>query len=123
MSKPSILTKLTFSLLLLTAATNLQAQTLTDPGMSQHNYKMPNKAAQAKIKETGEHFAVTMNTAFDTELHQAPKYAVRPSSIVIALHEKKEPMSLNPLSSVSNYKTQPVPKMQSTPEEYSASLN
>lgn len=123
MSKPSILTLLTFSLLLLTATSNLKAQTLTDPGISQHNYKMPNKVATAKIQEKGQHFVINMNSASNTQLSHSSKYAVRPSSIVIAMNDKKEPMSINPLSSVSNYKTQPVPKMQPTQEEYSASLN
>lgn len=123
MSKPGILTSLTFSLLFLTAASNLKAQTINDPGISQHNYKMPNKAAAAKIQEKGQHFVIAMNSVSNSQLAHSSKYAVRPSSIIIAINDKKEPMSINPLSSVSNYKTQPVPKMQPTQEEYSASLN
>lgn len=122
MSKSSTLISVSFSLLFLTAL-NLKAQTLIDSGISQHNYKMPNKAAQAKNREKGQHFIITMNSAFNTETKKAPKYAVLPASIVIALNVKNEPMSINPLSSVSNYKTQPVQKMQPTQYEYSASLN
>ena len=123
MSKASILITLTTTFVLLTAASGLKAQTLTDPGLSQHNYKMPNKMAQAKIRERGQHFTISMNAVSETESKQTAKYSVRPSSIIVAINEKKEPMSINPLSAISNYKTQPVPKMQSAQEEYSASLN
>ena len=123
MSKLSNLTSIALCLLSLTAASNLKAQTLTDPGISQYNYKMPNKAAMAKAQEEGQHFTVAMNSFSKRQSGKLSKYAVQPSSIIIAKNDRREPMNINPLSSVSNYKTQPVPKMQSTPEEYSASLN
>lgn len=122
MSKSSTLISVSFSLLFLTAL-NLKAQTLNDPGISQHNYKMPNKAAIAKTEESGQHFTVAMKSFLKIQSGQLSKYAVQPSSIIIAKNDKKEPMSINPLSSVSNYKTRPVPKMQPTTDEYSASLN
>lgn len=123
MSKSSTLTALTFCIALLGASANSQAQTLTDPGMSAHNYKMPNKAAMAKKNDRGQHFVATMDAANSSISQPAAKYAVAPSSIKISTDGKTQPMSINPLSSVANYKTQPVSKMQSTQDEYSAYLN
>ncbi|MCF0057076.1 hypothetical protein [Dyadobacter sp. CY356] len=122
MSKSNILTPAIFSFLFLTAVSGTQAQTITDPGFSTHNYKMPNQAAKAKMEETG-HFSVVMNSLPENQAGSLSKYALRPASIVVAMDDKKVPMSINPLSSVSNYKTQPVSKMQSAHDEYSASLN
>lgn len=122
MSKTSILTKFSFLLLFLTVASLTQAQTITDPCLSRHNYKMQNKAVQAKIEDQGQ-FVVVMNALRENQLSSVSKYAVRTASIVMAINDKKAPMSINPLVSVSNYKTQPAPKMQTGHDEYSASLN
>jgi hypothetical protein len=120
MSKSNIFTALTFTLLSLVSFSNSQAQTLTDPGMSVHNYKMPNKAVLAKKQNPEQHFVSTMNPVSGVELQQTAKYAVTPASIVFAIDPKKQTMNINPLSSVANYKTQSAPKMQSVTDEYSA---
>jgi hypothetical protein len=123
MSKPSILSTPSFTVFFLVLFSCSQAQTLTDPGMSEHNYKMPNKAAYVKSRNQGQHFVAAMKPAFSSAVQQTTKYAVRPSSIVFSVDRKKESMNINPLSSVANYKTQSVSKMQSATEEYSAFID
>ena len=89
-----------------------QAQTLTDPGISSHNYKMPNKAKMAglstqQIVLTKQSFKADLKTA-----HQTPKYAARPATIIASKRQKVTNV-INPLNSVANYKAQAVYK----PEE------
>lgn len=89
-----------------------RAQSKVDPGISTHNYKHPNKAAQAKAFEEGKSIRVaTIKTVQDYYKRQnrmansTPKYAPRPASLVITRTLERERSDLNPLLSPRNYKT------------------
>lgn len=123
MSKPGILTTLTFCFLFLSLALKSQAQLLVNPGISEHHYKMPNNAFLAKKPERSQHSSAVMNPVYTADMHQTTKYGVRPATIIFIMHEKSETININPLTSIANYKTQPIPKTQPASDQYSASLN
>lgn len=89
------------------------AQSIVDPGISVYNYKHPNKAAQAKAAgkdqntirvanlRTVERFGKYQNK----NASSTPKYAPRPTSLVIMRDYKPEGVEINPLTSPRNYKT------------------
>ena len=86
-----------------------QAQTLVDPGISSHNYKMPNKA---KMSEISTNQILLTKRSFRRSViaaHQTPKYASMPATI-ISKREKQQFNVINPLQSVANYKAQTVVK-------------
>jgi hypothetical protein len=95
-------------------AVGANAQSIVDPGISVYNYKHPNKAAQAKAK--GKEMK-TLRVANYNVVEQAgkyqrtryasttPKYAPRPTTLVIMREYKKEGIEINPLLSTRNYKT------------------
>ncbi|CAG5069218.1 hypothetical protein DYBT9623_01954 [Dyadobacter sp. CECT 9623] len=87
------------------------AQSIVDPGVSVHNYKHPNKAAQAKTKQPKVQVA-TINTVERNGKFQrgkymstTPKYAPRPATLVVVRDYKVEGIEINPLLSPRNYKT------------------
>ncbi|MCE6989983.1 hypothetical protein [Dyadobacter sp. CY323] len=90
-----------------------KAQSIVDPGISVHNYKHPNKAAQAK--SNGEQKSVrvanynTVERAGKSQrrrdVSNTPKYAPRPATLVVVREYKKEGIEINPLLSSRNYKT------------------
>jgi hypothetical protein len=89
------------------------AQSITDPGISTHNYKHPNKAAKAKESAT----TIRVPTINTIERYgkmrginhssSTPKYATRPAGLVIMKTYEKEKVDINPLISSRNYKTAP----------------
>ncbi len=90
------------------------AQSLTDPGISTHNYKHPNKAAKAKESATTirvsnintiERYGKMRRT---NHTSSTPKYASRPAGLVIIKTYEKEKVEINPLLSSRNYKTAPI---------------
>jgi len=92
---------------------HLQAQTLTDPGISSHNYKMPNKAKMAGLSS---HQIVLAKQSFKTDsksAHQTPKYAAAPAT-VISVKTQQSTNVINPLHSVANYKAQAVYRPEET---------
>jgi hypothetical protein len=91
---------------------NTQAQSIVDPGFSVHNYKHPNKAAQAKKKRGSDAVVYNMNTVESYSKHQrsryvstTPKYAPRPATLVVTKRYNVEGVDINPLLSPRNYKT------------------
>ena len=88
------------------------AQSLSDPGISSHNYKMPNKAKMAGVSTQQ---IVLTKRSFKTNpkaAHQTPKYAAMPATEISAKGKSTDNV-INPLHSVANYKAQAVYK----PEE------
>ncbi|WP_031527987.1 hypothetical protein [Dyadobacter crusticola] len=90
-----------------------KAQSIVDPGISVHNYKHPNKAAEAKAKKTNTVQVANLKTVERTGKYQrskymssTPKYAPRPATLVVMRDYKVEGVQLNPLTSPRNYKTQ-----------------
>lgn len=88
-----------------------QSKSSVDPGISTHNYKHPNKAAQARESETKirvsnlgtvERYVKNRRSGYSSS---TPKYAVRPASLVLIRTSPKEGLALNPLTSPRNYKT------------------
>jgi len=77
------------------------AQSLIDPGISSHNYKMPNKAKFA----TGAHQFIVTRQIADGGKTQTPKYAAQASTL-FEVKDKKKVNTINPLAIVANYKTQ-----------------
>jgi hypothetical protein len=105
-----------FSALILVAfvTASAYAQSIVDPGTSTHNYKHPNKAAKAKARGTQN--SVTVANANTVEnyykmqnrgkyVNTTPKYAPRPSSLVLIRTYDKEGVDINPLVNPRNYKT------------------
>jgi hypothetical protein len=88
-----------------------QSRSIVDPGISTHNYKHPNKAAQAKSSansirvptiNTIERFGKIRGTNRGSS---TPKYATRPAALVIQRTSEVEKLQINPLASSRNYKT------------------
>jgi hypothetical protein len=93
---------------------NSNAQSIVDPGVSVWNYKHPNKAAKAKAGKEGQNTikVANLNTAERYNKRQGnryvsntPKYAPRPSSLVVYREYQVEGIEINPLVSPRNYKT------------------
>ena len=83
-----------------------QAQNLSDPGISSHKYKMPDKAAKARFSD--QYIVLTRQSfkqTFESGKARTPKYASSPSTVIEK--RKSEKMSvINPLTSGANYKAQ-----------------
>lgn len=91
-----------------------QAQSIVDPGVSVYNYKHPNKAAQAKAngKEMKSYRVANYNTVERAGKYQrnkyassTPKYAPRPTTLIVEREYKVQGIEINPLLSSRNYKT------------------
>lgn len=89
-----------------------QAQNLSDPGISSHNYKMPDKAAKARFSD--QYIVLTRQSfkqTFESGKARTPKYASSPSTVIEK--RKSEKMSvINPLTSGANYKAQTKSQMR-----------
>ena len=87
------------------------AQSIVDPGVSVHNYKHPNKAAQAKVKQKKVEVATISSVERSGRFQRGkymsttPKYAPRPATLVVVRDYKVEGIEINPLLSPRNYKT------------------
>ncbi len=95
-------------------AFNSNAQSIVDPGVSIYNYKHPNKAAKAKAGKEGQNTikVANLNTVERYNKQQrnryvstTPKYAPRPSSLVVYRDYQVQGIEINPLVSPRNYKT------------------
>lgn len=90
-----------------------QAQSIVDPGISVHNYKHPNKAAQAKANGESKTVRVANYNTVERQgkaqrrryVSNTPKYAPRPATLVVVREYRKEGIEINPLLSTRNYKT------------------
>ena len=99
-----------------------QSQSIVDPGVSVHNYKHPNKAAQAKAQKTGTTIRVANLNAVERNGKQqrsryvssTPKYAPRPVSLVVMRDYEVKGIEINPLVSPRNYKTPTYPVIKDT---------
>ncbi|MCF0070020.1 hypothetical protein LZD49_06025 [Dyadobacter sp. CY261] len=93
-------------------ATQAQAIRISDPGISAHNYKHPNKAAAGpKAGLVVESSNPVLAARFATlnlgrpNLDPTPKYAPREVRFVVFTRQHKQRNVINPLISVRNYKT------------------
>ena len=90
-----------------------KAQSNIDAGISTHNYKHPNKAAQAKSMSSKKTVRVANLATVEGHYKRqnrgtmitTPKYAPRPAALVVVRTAEKEGNDLNPLLSPRNYKT------------------
>lgn len=91
-----------------------QAMQPADQGISMHNYKQVNKAAEARKNRTEGIFIpnnrirmVSINSTYRKNINQdyTPKYKTASYAIVIPVKHKKETVRINPLTSGRNYKT------------------
>jgi hypothetical protein len=91
-----------------------EAQSIVDPGISVHNYKHPNKAAQAKAMSGNQKIVrvPTLNTVEQYGKYNrskvssnTPKYAPRPAALVVTRTYQPQGLQLDPLRSPANYKT------------------
>lgn len=94
-----------------------QAQKISDPGISSHNYKMPNKAKMAGVRPQQIVLVKQSFNAHKSSVHQTPKYATSPVTVISA-KRKSVVSNINPLQSVGNYKAQAVYR----PEEKSQAM-
>lgn len=76
----------------------------SDPGISTHNYKHPNKAKIAKKQNQGNTVTV-VSTQQSTTPNNMPKYASRPASLVVETSGVEKETQINPLVADRNYKT------------------
>ncbi|OJV14447.1 MAG: hypothetical protein BGO21_17135 [Dyadobacter sp. 50-39] len=89
-----------------------QAEHLSDPGISSHNYKHPNKAAAAPrsglvIESSTPALAArfaTLNVGQPAS-DPTPKYAPREVRFVVFTRQRTQRYAINPLVSTRNYKT------------------
>ncbi|KAA6439232.1 hypothetical protein FEM33_13220 [Dyadobacter flavalbus] len=90
-----------------------QASRPIDQGISIHNYKQPNKAAEAR-KNTTEGIRIAENririagsSSYRKNGNQdyTPKYRATAYAVVIPVKQQKEKSGINPLTSRRNYKT------------------
>lgn len=101
----------------------------SDPGISRHNYKHPNKA---KIAKQSDDTGIQINTndhrtlaRYESLRHQGkvnsfPKYARRHASVVVPLQPSEINNGNNPLRDPANYKTK---QAAPTSASYTASLD
>lgn len=106
-----------------------QARHMTDPGISTHNYKHPNKAAEALesvhsgfVMEASNPALAARFATLDVgrpKTDPTPKYAARPVRFVVFTRQRRQHNAINPLISTSNYKTgNGVHAIQAAPEEW-----
>lgn len=93
-------------------ASRAQAIQISDPGISAHNYKHPNKAAAApKAKLLVESTRPALAARFATlnvgrpDTDPTPKYAPREIHFVVFTRQRTQRNAINPLVSTRNYKT------------------
>ncbi|MGV3600789.1 MAG: hypothetical protein ACO1N1_06260 [Dyadobacter fermentans] len=93
-------------------AARAQATRLTDPGISTHNYKHPNKAAAApKARLVVESSDPALAARFATlsvgrpKSDPTPKYTPREVRFVVFTRQRTQRGLINPLVSTRNYKT------------------
>ncbi|GGM92295.1 hypothetical protein GCM10010967_26820 [Dyadobacter beijingensis] len=93
-------------------AAQAQPVRITDPGISSHNYKHPNKAAAApKARLVVESSNPALAARFATlnlgrpDTDPTPKYAPREVRFVVFTRQRKQRNGINPLLSARNYKT------------------
>jgi len=110
--KPLILAALLASVASLGNTASSQPIRISDPGISTHNYKHPNKAAAApEARLVVESSAPALAARFATlnvgqpENDPTPKYAPREVRFVIFTRQRTQRNALNPLVSTRNYKT------------------
>lgn len=90
----------------------VQAQNITDPGVSSNNYKHPNKASKAKALEKEKSIPVANANTIERQqkrnsrgISSTPKYAPRTAGLVVETRSPKENVEINSLNSPRNYKT------------------
>jgi hypothetical protein len=112
MHKLSVLGCILLTGLFITNISNAQSRNNIDAGISTHNYKHPNKAAQAKSQGENTIRVPSMQTVDRySKMRQGggfsttPKYAPRPATLVVTRTYVKEKVDINPLISPRNYKT------------------
>lgn len=123
--KPIILAALLASIASLGNAASSQPIRISDPGISTHNYKHPNKAAAApNARLVVESSAPALAARFATlhighpEDDPTPRYALREVRFVIFTRQRTQRNALNPLISTRNYKTgNGVREIKPVPEE------
>jgi hypothetical protein len=123
-SRPFMLTALLALTTLVSTQCLSQNKSISDPSVSTHNYKHPNKAKQASKLSAGEAQINVPDGPKEAQKatsrpagHQTPKYASRPSSLVVPTSRSKQKANINPLVSEYNYKTKTETPKQS-PEEH-----
>jgi len=102
-----------FAIIFTAGAAVANAQSIVDPGVSVHNYKHPNKAAQAKKSQKANKSVAVYNLntveAYSKQQYRnrstTPKYAPRPATLVVTKRYNVEGIEINPLLSPRNYKT------------------
>ncbi|MBO9612780.1 MAG: hypothetical protein J7619_08810 [Dyadobacter sp.] len=89
-----------------------RAQSISDPGISTHNYKHPHKAAAAPkarlVVESSDPALAARFAAFNVGRpvsDATPKYATREVRFVVFTRQRKQRNVINPLVSTHNYKT------------------
>lgn len=110
--KPIILAALLACSASLNTTVRAQAIRISDPGVSTHNYKHPNKAAAASgaglvVESSNPALAArfaTLNTG-RPENDPTPKYVPREVRFVIFTRQRTQRNVINPLMSSRNYKT------------------
>ncbi|WP_090376410.1 hypothetical protein [Dyadobacter sp. SG02] len=110
--KPFIFAALLACAASLCNAASSQPVRVSDPGISTHNYKHPNKAAAApKARLVVESSNPALAARFATlnvgrpEADPTPKYAPREVRFVVFTRQRTQRNVLNPLVSARNYKT------------------
>lgn len=110
--KPLILAALLACVAGLGNTASSQPIRISDPGISSHNYKHPNKAAAApKARLVVESSNPALAARFATlhvghpETDATPKYAPREVRFVIFTRQRRQRNAINPLVSTRNYKT------------------
>jgi len=93
-------------------ASRAQAIRISDPGISTHNYKHPDKAAaapRAMLVVESSHPALAARFATLSvgrpETDPTPKYARREVRFVVFTRQRTQRNAINPLVSTRNYKT------------------
>ncbi len=113
MKKLAVLGCIFITGLFISNITNAQSRSNVDAGISTHNYKHPNKAAQAKSQSENAIRVPSMQTVDRYSkmrqnggvISSTPKYAPRPATLVVTRTYEAEKVDINPLISPRNYKT------------------
>lgn len=92
-----------------------QAVRVSDPGISIHNYKHPNKASAARTEQMAGFVLNSSDPALEARFARldvgrnqsdpTPKYASRPVTFVVFTTQHKQKAGINPLTSTRHYKT------------------
>lgn len=110
--KPLIFAALLACSASLSTVARAQAIRISDPGISTHNYKHPNKAAAAPkarlvVESSNPALAARFATLYvgHPETDATPKYAPREVRFVVFTRQRRQRNVINPLVSTRNYKT------------------